>query len=214
MNLALDLDGTLIGCEPRQSAVLQVVLARRGQPVDLGRAWELKRNGASTEQALVQLGLSPVVARQVAEEWRNSIEAPVWLGLDSVLGGVSEVLKDMRATGARLALITSRTRREWVPQQLERLGLSPWLDEVTVVSPENAVTRKAESLRRGSAVAFFGDTESDHRSALEADVPFFGVSCGQRSGAFLAKSGVKAVHHDLAAAWEAFRTESRRHSRG
>ncbi|KAB2673990.1 MAG: HAD family hydrolase [Verrucomicrobia bacterium] len=212
MKLALDLDGTLISCEPRQSAVLQAVLAQCGERVDLGRVWELKRNGASTEQALVQLGFDPTSARRASRSWRYSIEAPFWLGLDSVFSGVTEVLGAMRAVGWRLIVVTARSQREWVPQQLERLGLSPWLDGVVVVPPHEAATEKAAVLRDLSAVAFFGDTESDYGASRAAGVPFYSVGGGQRCAAFLARAGVKQVHLDLAAAWSAFLTETGRKS--
>lgn len=208
MNLALDLDGTLITCEPRQSAVLQAALASLGLRADLSQAWELKRNGASTAQALVQLGFDTALAGRVSEVWQRAIEEPVWLGLDSAPGYVSEVLHNMRAAGARLWLITARSRREWVPQQLARLGLSESLQHVTVVQAQGAATSKSAVLHKISPVAFFGDTESDWHASMAANVPFFAVATGQRSSTFLEGIGIGVVHRDLAAAWEAFISES------
>ena len=169
----------------------------------VGDVWELKREGASTEQALMQLGVDEKVAGLVSGYWAREIEEPVWLALDSVQAGVMDVLRAMRGAGARLWLITARSRREWVPQQLARLGLSPWLDQVTLVSAHEAARAKTAVLRQASAAAFFGDTESDWRASLTAEVPFYAVASGQRSAAFLARAGVGVVHRDLAAAWEA-----------
>jgi phosphoglycolate phosphatase-like HAD superfamily hydrolase len=214
MNLALDLDGTLITCEPRQSAVLQAVLACRGAQADLTQIWELKSNGASTEQALVELGMESTLARGIAEDWRRFVEDPLWLGMDTVHGGVIAVLSEMREAGARLWLITARSRSEWVPQQLARLGISQWLDQVTVVPTHEAVSAKSEVLRKISAAGFFGDTESDWRASMAVETPFFAVATGQRNAAFLTRMGVELVHHDLRAAWDVFLGELGRRPSG
>lgn len=213
MNLALDLDGTLISCEPRQSAVLQAALAQVGAQADLIRAGQRKRAGDSTEQALVEQGLDKLVARRVAGAWRQMIEAPHWLAFDQVLPGVRETLHAMRAGGFKLRLLTARSRPEWVPQELARLGLAPLLDEVIVVPAERASEAKAAVLRESSPIAFFGDTESDWRASTAAGVPFYAVASGQRSAEFLTGAGIDPVHEDLAAAWAAGKTDLVREQR-
>jgi phosphoglycolate phosphatase-like HAD superfamily hydrolase len=204
MNLALDLDGTLTSCEPRQSAVLQAALVRCGARVDLHRVWELKRDGASTEDALAQIGLEPEVARRAAVDWRRMIEEPFWLGMDLVLPGALDVLCLMREAGADLWLITARSRPEWVKLQLVQLGLSSRLDHITVVPTHDVANAKSTALRKMAAVAFFGDTESDWRASLEAEVPFYALASGQRSATFLRRSGIKHAFSDLTEAWFAF----------
>ncbi|MEY4386963.1 MAG: hypothetical protein RLY20_2246 [Verrucomicrobiota bacterium] len=205
MNIALDLDGTLISCEPRQTAVLQAALTNVRVQIDRSAIWPLKRNGASTEAALSELGVAPALAREVSLEWQRMVEQPAWLALDSVLPGVIEVLQMMRAAGARLWLLTARNRPEWVRQQLIQLGLAPLLDKVVVVPSNQASSAKAAVLREALAVAFFGDTESDWRAAVAAQVPFYALETGQRSAAFLATTDIKPVHADLMAAWNAFK---------
>lgn len=210
MNLALDLDGTLISCEPRQSAVLRAALAQYGARADLNRVWELKREGASTREALAQLGLDQGLVRRVAVAWQLMIEDPVWLGMDSVLPGVLEALRAMRDVGASLWLLTARSRREWAKLQLTQLGLISSLDRIIVAPTHDAAVTKTSVLREMGAVAFFGDTESDWRASLEAVVPFYAVSTGQRSSKFLARVGVQPVHSDLTAAFKAFQSDAGR----
>jgi len=209
MNLALDLDGTLISCEPRQTAVLRAALVGNGANVNLNRIWEFKREGASTAVALKKSGLSLELAHRVANDWRRMIEEPFWLGMDTVLPGVLEMLNEVRKEGIHICLLTARSRREWVIQQLTRLGLLPWLDHIVVVSPQGAVKAKTLVLCELSAVAFFGDTESDWRASNAAGVPFYAVASGQRSTTFLTSFDAGQVHLDLAAAWESFLTTSR-----
>jgi len=204
MIAALDLDGTLITCEPRQSACLQAALVCYGIRVSTSQVWELKREGASTEQALVLLKQDPILARRVAEHWRQMIEEPYWLGLDSTLPGTISILGAMRATQAKLCLITARSRPQWIPQQLARLGLRHYLDHITVVPPQTATNAKATVLRESRASVFFGDTESDYEASVSADVPFFAVTTGQRSAGFLVAANVSHVCETLRDAWTSF----------
>jgi phosphoglycolate phosphatase-like HAD superfamily hydrolase len=132
------------------------------------------------------------------------IEEPVWLGLDTVLQGVADTLQEMRARRLKLSLLTARTRSEWVPQQLDRLGLSKLFDDVTVVSADGSALAKASRLRLLCISSFFGDTESDMRAAAIAGVPYFAVATGQRDKLFLARAGAKRVYDNLSEAWRSF----------
>jgi phosphoglycolate phosphatase-like HAD superfamily hydrolase len=207
VKVALDLDGTLITCEPRQSAVLAAALAACRQTVNVARVWEFKRVGASTERGLVAAGLSHESAQEVAREWRRMIEESEWLALDRVIPGVRETLENMREMSMRLTLLTARGRQEWVPQQLRRLDLARFFEMIAVVSPERASAEKADRLADGSIRAFFGDTESDWRAASQTGATFYAVATGQREKSFLAqKCGVRA-YDDLAEAWSELRPQ-------
>ena len=204
MTVVLDFDGTLITCEPRQSAVLHSILIRYGVELDLKHLWEQKREGVSTLRALEALGIKSDSARNITHEWQSMIEDPVWLGLDSELPGVSATISAIRETSTMLTLLTARSRPEWVKMQLNQLGLLNHFDKVIIVSPEHAVEEKAEALLKLRTDAFFGDTESDWRASLKAKTPFYAVSSGQRSGKFLKEYGVKIVSMNLHAAWNEF----------
>jgi len=204
VSLVLDLDGTLISCEPRQSAVLRAALVACRVDADVSAVWRMKRAGASTRQALISLGVPRAAAEQVAKAWHGMIEAPGWLALDSILPGVVETLRDMRAAGFELALLTARSRKEWVLPQLSRLGLAGCFDTISVVAAADAKQAKTAHLRQGFVPGFFGDTESDMRAADDAQVPFFPVATGQRDETFLASVGRKPIYADLSEAWKAF----------
>ncbi len=208
MKIALDLDGTLITCEPRQSAVLEAALKPRRLSVDARRVWRLKRNGASTEDALVTVGLSRGDAREVVRDWRRMIEEPAWLALDHVISGVYETLDEMCCMSVHLMLLTARSRREWLEQQLKHLRLSCFFRSVIVVSPERAPQEKAQRLSEESVAAFIGDTESDMRAASSARVAFYAVETGQRNAEFLARASESVVYSDLATVWNKLKSES------
>jgi phosphoglycolate phosphatase-like HAD superfamily hydrolase len=200
LRLALDLDGTLISCEPRQSAVLAAVLRRRGLEVDLTQIWGLKRKGASTERALALAGLAEATAHAIAKDWGTRIEEPGWLALDKVLPGVLETLEAMRQKDLSLMLLTARRRAEWLPHELRRLQLAQFFDCIAIVRPEAATQQKADCLAEQRVDGFIGDTESDIRAASAAGVKFSAVTTGQRNKCFLSDIGVKSFD-SLFEAW-------------
>jgi phosphoglycolate phosphatase-like HAD superfamily hydrolase len=197
----LDLDGTLISCEPRQSAVLAAVLRRRRLEVDLTQVWGLKRKGASTERALALAGLPEATAQTVAKDWGTRIEEPGWLALDKVLPGVLETLEAMLKKDLSLMLLTARRKAEWLPHELRRLHLARFFDCIAIVRPEAAPQEKADCLAQQRVGGFIGDTESDMRAALAAGVKFSAVSTGQRNKCFLSDIGAKSFE-SLFEAWQ------------
>src|SRR5690606_30206558 len=90
MNLCLDLDGTLITCEPRQSEVLRAAAKAVGYPVEPASIWALKREGASTAEALRATGVPEPIAARMMVHWLAWIEEPGWLSLDSPFAGVDD----------------------------------------------------------------------------------------------------------------------------
>jgi phosphoglycolate phosphatase-like HAD superfamily hydrolase len=198
MTLALDLDGTLISCKPRQSAVLRAALVAGRQTADVDAVWELKRAGASTTLALQACGLPLLAATSVSDYWQTWVEEPCWLSLDVVLDGVDATLASWCDSGLDLMLLTARSRPEWVAMQLRHLDLSGFFSRVESVPPTSAVESKARILRNSGAHAFVGDTESDARAAQAAGVRFIGVATGQRSAEFLRRVGVVNLASALA----------------
>lgn len=201
--ICLDLDGTLITCEPRQSAVLRAALAAAGTSADVAKVWRLKRDGATTENALRKLGLAPELAAEVTKMWRHMIEEPLWLELDSPFPEALSALSLMRPH-FELIVITARSRAEWVDHQIRGMGLRDFFSQVEVVPPVRQHSAKADVLKTVAAIAFFGDTETDARAAADSKTSFYGVASGQRSAAFLNdKCGIE-VSLNLAEAWEKF----------
>lgn len=179
--LGLDLDGTLLDCRPRQEAVLLSIVPQAAAPKD--RLWTLKRSGMSTLSALEYVGIS--VPPAFHDLWIQRIEADKFLMLDPLLPHVRPALEHL-STIAKLHLITSRQRPDGVQQTLERLALSSFFSEVSIVKPgHGAAKAKAALLGPNDVVAHCGDSEVDAKAAQCAKRPFFAVTCGQRSKDFL-----------------------------
>lgn len=204
--LALDLDGTLISCEPRQSTVLRAVAALHPVTVDPDAVWSLKRDGLNTRDALTRSGIDPILAALIARDWQRQVEDPVWLGLDTLLPGVPSTLAHWKQLGWHFTLVTARSRPEWVRPQIARLGLDRWIDALEIVAPGDAANHKAAFLQSHGFSGFIGDTESDHAAAVIAGIPFIGVASGQRSLQHLHRCGIRDCVADLAAAAERWAT--------
>jgi phosphoglycolate phosphatase-like HAD superfamily hydrolase len=194
MLLALDLDGTLIDARRRQ-----VMVARHAVKELTARVlkdhpfWELKRAGASTEQALVKLGYAQRLAADIAGLWKQEIESDRWLAHDRALPGTVEVLGGLRAQGVAIVVLTARQRFDGAAGSLEYAGLTSLVDELVVVDPESAAASKARSLAERRPRAFIGDTVSDGSAAAAAGVPFVAVATGQCSPGQLYSSGYRVA---------------------
>ena len=200
-----DLDGTLVTCRERQVAVALEALSGEGWPnrLDSRRFWALKRNGATTCEALVRLGVPTAVALLAADRWRATIEDRRWLELDRAFADARQAITAVREQKMSPVILTARRRRSLVHWQIARLRLDSIVDEVVVVRPQHSEEEKARALEKLSAAAFVGDTELDHRSSCAVRVPFAAVSSGQRSRRFLLGRGVCDVHSRVEAATEA-----------
>lgn len=193
--LALDLDGTLLSCEPRHCALMRAVCVGDALPASSWpHFWAAKREGANNVAALRQLGHTAPEARAAA--WAREIEHWPWLGFDRLLPGVAEWLA---TAGHRVVVLTARRERFFLLQQLDRLGLSRQIDELIVVPPTEAAERKAEALRKLKPLTFIGDTESDAAAADAAGQRFLALSCGMRSPEYWARLG-RPSFNDLPAA--------------
>jgi phosphoglycolate phosphatase len=192
--LALDLDGPILDPEPRQTAVLRWLLTEESATgaIDPGEVWGLKRQGLSTQAALLELGMAAADAERLASRWTEAVEDPQWLTLDAALPGVIEVLAGLAEQGTRPVIITARRHADRAAGQAETLGLLRWCSELRVVSPDDADSGKTGELRAMRASAFIGDTESDAEAANLAGVGFAAVTTGQRSREFLEDRGLRA----------------------
>lgn len=197
MNIAFDLDGTLISCAQRHSAVLQSICNALSLDCDTQKIWEYKRNGSSTEAALVKMGMTATLARQIAGKWKRIIEEPYWLSMDSLLVGGKESLKKLKEQCHHLYLLTARDREDLLMLQLAQLGIRDLFEQIHVVRPERAREQKAARLKAMAAQIFIGDTESDFQAAGMAEVVFYAVSTGQRSQPYLQTQGITNIFSTL-----------------
>ena len=83
-----------------------------GLVLDETSFWRAKRRGATTRQALEQLGHPPATAIAVAQRWTERIESDEWLCRDRALPGTPGTLADLRASGDFLRGALHAARRQ------------------------------------------------------------------------------------------------------
>lgn len=191
--IAFDFDGTLVNCKVRQVEVLRSVLRKKEffqVTVDFDEWWDLKREGLNTYDALIKIGVKQPIAKAITTNWIELIEEPQWLDLDGLKPDVLPFLQSLKKNKNRLYLISARKSRFNFLNQLKKLSLLPFFDEIYIVDPLNVIEKKTEVLLTIKPSFFFGDSESDYKAALSSNTNFIGVSSGQRSPDFLTKQGV------------------------
>ncbi|MEO7013305.1 MAG: HAD family hydrolase [Dokdonella sp.] len=199
MIVALDLDGTLLTCAPRHCAVARYGLAAtassRQTEFDASCFWELKRNGSTTQEALLHVGKDR--SRMVSDIWREEIEKTHWLSFDSLLPGIEDMLSEIRRSGAELALVSARQDAAAARCQMTRLGLLGSFETVRFVPQCDVAAGKARVLSELGAVLYIGDTETDYTAAATADVPCRLVDTGMRNKKYLEGSLPVSVFSSL-----------------
>lgn len=200
--IIFDLDGTLITCENKQKFVLLTILNSIFQNNDnsvrekLDCWWELKRNGLSTEQALLRMNHTD--AGLIAAEWGRVIENFTYCSLDQPFKDSLPCLRFIKkSTNPYIIILTSRNCRFQVYQAVCSYGFDQYIDDLIVVKPEAGSEGKKDWLKRIRPSLFIGDSELDYHAAVSAGINFIALTRGQRSREYLQKSGVAGIEDNL-----------------
>lgn len=196
--IVFDLDGTLITCENKQKYVLFSILLEneRITPERLNHWWDLKRNGYNTEKALTEMGYTD--AKSITARWIKNIENHLFCLLDKAFMDSRNCLKYLKTIrGFKIIVLTARKSIFQISQCMRSYGFSEFLDDLIVVNPAEVVMEKEYYLKTIKPVLYVGDTESDHSAAVHSNTRFVALCRGQRSRAFLEKSGIDHIEDDL-----------------
>jgi phosphoglycolate phosphatase len=164
MILFFDLDGPLLDVSPRYIALHRALL---GEASMSGPAyWERKRAACPEETILAEVGATdrPLYLRRRLE----LIETREYLTFDRPWPWARAILA-LLSTAHPLVLVTARSRRPLLLEQLDRLGLAPFFHEVLSAASQRVDQQKAALMRdylnrhglphKGHAI--IGDTEAD-----------------------------------------------------
>lgn len=169
--VAFDLDGTLLDSRERHQIVMDEVLKRRGIALDVGGLVAYKSANKNNVDYLVSKGIDVEIAREVQNDWIREIESRWALAYDCVYADAMAILAEYE--GWHRILVTARSDEMALHDELARLSLRDWFDEVIVVAPGKSASKaKATVLREKKVLVFWGDTVSDRDAAAEADVQF------------------------------------------
>jgi hypothetical protein len=191
LNVAFDFDGTLISCENKQKYVLFSILCGIRSVGNISQErlnywWQLKRNGYTTELALVEMKFSD--AKMIAEKWVGAIENYPWSYLDKPFSDSLLTFEYLKTNyKINLIIITARVNRYQVYQSLNSFGFTKYVSEVIVVNPYKAIAEKEKWLKILKPCIYVGDTEADYSASVTSMTKFIGLTRGQRSEDFLKK---------------------------
>ncbi len=197
-SIVFDLDGTLITCENKQKFALYSILNRTRSINSslIDDWWRLKRDGLNTEKALNQIGIHS--AHLISKEWVRIIEDFTWCSIDKSYNDSLAVLRFLKSNNYfKIIILTARKSKVQPFQTVQRLGFTNYIDDIVVVSPENAIQEKAFFLRKFNPTMFIGDTESDYKASVISKIKFVALTRGQRSFAFLKNYGITQIENNL-----------------
>lgn len=174
-HIVFDIDGTLLDTE-------ETMLRSLGRAVEelQGRKMEVEELrfafGITSEDALKQLGITNL--QSAVKLWDTYI--PDYWHLVHVFDGILDCLDGMKKQGARIGIITSKTREEYV-REFVPFGLSGYFD--TVICADDSLRHKPEAdpmeayLKKSKTtpadVVYIGDSRYDMACARAA-----GTACG------------------------------------
>ena len=110
------------------------------------------------------------------------------LTLDHLHSGAAELLHKIALAGNRSVIVTLRQHLGRALDQINRLGISEYIDELLVAPHAEAAAGKAERVlgharrHRLNPIIWVGDTELDAEAASALSLPCALVSNGVRSG--------------------------------
>jgi phosphoglycolate phosphatase-like HAD superfamily hydrolase len=207
MVIFFDLDGPLLDVAPRYIALHHDLLAAAGIGGMAAEGyWNCKRARVPEERILEELGAS-AVAPDYLRRRLELIEAPDYLAQDRCWPWVEGILSEL-ADRHDLVLVTVRSRRAALLEELDRLGVRRFFHEILSVPSEQDVDRQKAGLiedylrrhrrsPRGSWMV--GDTEADIGAGRLAGLHTAGVLCGIRDREHLAAAWPDALLDDIRA---------------
>ena len=194
MTLFFDLDGPLLDVSPRHVALhreLMDEIGIRGMSDEL--YWRRKRARVPEDLILAELGASEHAPHYLRRRL-ELIETPEYLAHDRCWPWVGEVLNEL-ADRHHLVLVTVRTHRPALLEELERLNLTRFFREILSVPSEHYVDRQKadlieDFLQRHRQLPqgnwMVGDTEVDIDAGRIVGLLTAAVLCGIRDWEHLA----------------------------
>lgn len=203
--IVLDLDGPIFDGRSRHYQCYSDILKENGfTPIPAPEYWQMKRQRIDRHLQLTASGAAGIYDRFL-QAWLERIEEEKYLSLDRLQPGAVEKLREWKAAGIKLFLVTMRNKKENLQRQLASFDLVPFFDQVVSVGTDGEGNKKAtaaeaylDKASRGS-VLWIGDTEEDIRAAHQLGVKVCAVDCGLRTREYLASLCPDFLCHDLKA---------------
>lgn len=201
--ILIDFDGPLVDVSHRYHHVHHETLSRMGHSGLAPAAyWDLKRN-RTPEQTIARLAGAESISDQYAAQRSTQIETESSLSHDRLQPHALRAL-DFLAEYGDLVLVTLRTRRDLLEQQLRDWGLMSHFSLVLSgdygLKPRWLIKQRMvnEALPGRRHLAIIGDTETDILAGKSLGCRTIAVLNGIRSETFLAETQPDHMVADLA----------------
>jgi len=192
--LLFDLDGPLLDVRKKYHQVYSDLIKESGAlSLELSEYWQLKRTRAP-ERSILAMTAPSLDFEGYWKKRNDLIESEYYLGFDQLQAGALDCLRSVSSSHTTI-LVTMRGERPQLLQQLESLGLLPYLQAVLCAGREGqkvkpSWTVKTELVRSWLTqsqleptllVGMIGDTETDIEAAQALKCRSFTVLNGIRS---------------------------------
>lgn len=215
MRYVLDLDGTLIDSSERHYLLMQQVLDKKS--FNGAEFMKYKSDGNSGKKYLTEcLNLPETDALEIMKLWQAQIEEEQWLSYDKLYPDTLEFLDWIKSRDSKIYFLTARQREEAVLNEVKRLGIADYANEICVVSPTEALEQKKAFVKKmikedsktdviirddlsqdngihNDLIHIVGDTENEYRLAKDLSLPYSILNRGFRSKKYWDNQGVSSV---------------------
>lgn len=202
-HIFLDLDGPLLDGKLRHYDCYRDILEEHHlKPLPIDQYWDLKRDRVDRKHILAMSEAEHLYERFL-ELWLQRIESEKYLALDRLQHHCLETLSSWKHSGIKLFLVTLRNNPYTLKRQLEKLGISAFIDEWISAGSSQGARGKAKAARSvipcgdSNRVVWIGDTEVDIEAARLLGMSVCALSCGLRTRGFLERLRPEYLETDL-----------------
>lgn len=202
-DIILDLDGPLLDGKLRHYRCYSDILLKYGfEPQPLENYWELKRARKSRKEILL-LSKALHIYNLFLAEWLDRVECLDYLQFDCVQKAALKQLRTWRGCGRRIFLVTMRSNRENLMEQLKSKGLLSYFDRVVVCKHAEGGAGKASRLLKEvpsiepQFSIWIGDTEVDFDASRYLKCSSCLVINGLRNREYLTTLGPEFLKDDI-----------------
>ncbi|MCX8472108.1 MAG: HAD family hydrolase, partial [Sediminibacterium sp.] len=143
--------------------------------------WKLKTHGLNSKNALITLNIPHLLANEISILWFTQIEDLFWSYFDAVFVDFFDFYAKCKLQKIDLFLLTARTNKMVLQQQLYNVGIYHFFKKIFVVNHQNVIENKAVILKKNKPEFFIGDTETDFQAAQLSSTKFICSTRGQRT---------------------------------
>ncbi|MGY1820686.1 HAD hydrolase-like protein [Geodermatophilus sp. SYSU D00079] len=193
-----DLDGTLVDSSPGISASVRAAAAALGLPAPTPAQLRAMVGPPLQDGFALVLGVPPADVPRAVAAYRAHYTAGALLDV-TVYPGVPELLADLRAAGATLAVATSKPE-PFARRVLEHTGLLPAFASVHGATLDGAVRHKDQVVAAALAAhpggrdpVLVGDRAHDVLGAAAHGLPCIGAGWGPAEDGELERAGAAVV---------------------